>query len=71
MSWLYIYPKGFRDYLLYIKHKYNNPVLYVTENGELLDLINCFQSFINFVLFDYLFYYSANLAFLFLDYVAP
>ncbi|KAK9909990.1 hypothetical protein M0R45_033967 [Rubus argutus] len=33
MSWLYIYPKGFRDYLLYIKQKYNNPVLYVTENG--------------------------------------
>ncbi|XP_019058483.1 PREDICTED: beta-glucosidase 17 isoform X2 [Tarenaya hassleriana] len=32
-SWLYIYPKGFQDLLLYVKYKYNNPVIYVTENG--------------------------------------
>ncbi|RXI04206.1 hypothetical protein DVH24_038480 [Malus domestica] len=32
-SWLVIYPKGIREILLYAKHKYNNPVIYITENG--------------------------------------
>ncbi|KAK3020701.1 hypothetical protein RJ639_046564, partial [Escallonia herrerae] len=32
-SWLFVYPKGFMDLLLYIKTKYNNPSIYVTENG--------------------------------------
>ncbi|KAI9126453.1 hypothetical protein K1719_002049 [Acacia pycnantha] len=32
-DWLYIYPKGFRDFLLYVKTKYNNPLVYITENG--------------------------------------
>ncbi|KAK3043184.1 hypothetical protein RJ639_001617 [Escallonia herrerae] len=32
-SWLYVYPKGFMDLLLYIKTKYKNPCIYVTENG--------------------------------------
>ncbi|GAU49490.1 hypothetical protein TSUD_88570 [Trifolium subterraneum] len=32
-SWLCIYPRGFRELLLYIKKQYNNPVIYVTENG--------------------------------------
>ncbi|RWR72709.1 Non-cyanogenic beta-glucosidase [Cinnamomum micranthum f. kanehirae] len=31
--WLYIYPRGIRDILLYIKNRYNNPVIYITENG--------------------------------------
>ncbi|CAL0323878.1 unnamed protein product [Lupinus luteus] len=31
--WLYVYPRGILDVLLYIKHKYNNPVIYITENG--------------------------------------
>ncbi|KAG2566376.1 hypothetical protein PVAP13_7NG195851 [Panicum virgatum] len=32
-SWLYIYPQGFRDLLLYIKKYYGNPPIYITENG--------------------------------------
>ncbi|KAJ4837604.1 hypothetical protein Tsubulata_050401 [Turnera subulata] len=32
-SWLYIYPKGIEDLLLYTKYKYNDPVIYITENG--------------------------------------
>ncbi|XP_057453252.1 beta-glucosidase 13-like [Lotus japonicus] len=32
-SWLYVYPKGIRELLLYVKKKYNNPQIYITENG--------------------------------------
>ncbi|KAK7262562.1 hypothetical protein RJT34_30136 [Clitoria ternatea] len=32
-TWLCIYPRGFRQLLLYIKKQYNNPVIYITENG--------------------------------------
>ncbi|KAJ0037377.1 hypothetical protein Pint_24092 [Pistacia integerrima] len=32
-SWIYIYPKGIRDLLLYTKRNYKNPVIYITENG--------------------------------------
>uniref|UniRef100_A0A5B6ZSX7 Putative beta-glucosidase 12-like n=1 Tax=Davidia involucrata TaxID=16924 RepID=A0A5B6ZSX7_DAVIN len=32
-SWLYVYPRGIRDLLLYMKKKYNNPLVYITENG--------------------------------------
>ncbi|KAJ7949295.1 Beta-glucosidase [Quillaja saponaria] len=32
-DWLYVYPRGFRDLLLYTKTKYNNPIIYITENG--------------------------------------
>ncbi|XP_061342184.1 non-cyanogenic beta-glucosidase-like [Gastrolobium bilobum] len=31
--WIYFYPKGLRDLLLYTKIKYNNPVVYINENG--------------------------------------
>ncbi|CAI0378580.1 unnamed protein product [Linum tenue] len=31
--WLYVYPEGFKDLLLHIKDKYNNPIVYITENG--------------------------------------
>ncbi|CAN6249035.1 unnamed protein product [Urochloa humidicola] len=31
--WLYMYPQGFRDLLLYVKENYGNPAIYITENG--------------------------------------
>nr|KYP68251.1 Non-cyanogenic beta-glucosidase [Cajanus cajan] len=33
-EWLYVYPKGIRNLLLYTKEKYNNPLIYITENGK-------------------------------------
>ncbi|KAJ4724163.1 Beta-glucosidase [Melia azedarach] len=32
-AWLFVYPRGIRDLLLYTKQKYNNPLIYITENG--------------------------------------
>jgi len=32
--WMSIYPKGICELLLYIKTKYNNPLIYITENGS-------------------------------------
>lgn len=32
-EWLYIVPWGFRKVLNYIKQKYNNPIIIITENG--------------------------------------
>ncbi|XP_068311227.1 beta-glucosidase 13-like [Pyrus communis] len=32
-SWLVVYPKGIQEILLYTKHKYNDPLIYITENG--------------------------------------
>jgi beta-glucosidase len=32
-DWLFIYPNGIRELLLYTKRKYNNPIIYITENG--------------------------------------
>ncbi|RYR22977.1 hypothetical protein Ahy_B03g068256 isoform C [Arachis hypogaea] len=32
-SWLYVYPKGIEELLLYITKTYNNPLIYITENG--------------------------------------
>ncbi|XP_047067450.1 beta-glucosidase 12-like isoform X1 [Lolium rigidum] len=31
--WIYVYPQGFRDLLLYVKDNYGNPTVYITENG--------------------------------------
>ncbi|XP_010413600.1 PREDICTED: beta-glucosidase 16 isoform X1 [Camelina sativa] len=32
-DWLFIYPEGIRNLLLHAKTKYNDPILYITENG--------------------------------------
>ncbi|XP_030526659.2 beta-glucosidase 12-like [Rhodamnia argentea] len=32
-NWLYVYPKGIRRLLLYVKKKYSDPLIYITENG--------------------------------------
>lgn len=37
-NWLFVYPDGIRDLLLYTKNKYNDPVIYITENGKLYNL---------------------------------
>ncbi|CAL9026419.1 unnamed protein product [Prunus brigantina] len=32
-DWLYVYPKGIYDLVNYTKNKYNDPIIYITENG--------------------------------------
>ncbi|KAG2566868.1 hypothetical protein PVAP13_7NG237100 [Panicum virgatum] len=32
-AWLFVYPQGFRELLLYVKENYGNPTVYITENG--------------------------------------
>ncbi|WCJ19002.1 beta glucosidase 16 [Euphorbia peplus] len=32
-DWLYVYPKGIEELLVYTKTKFNNPTIYITENG--------------------------------------
>ncbi|CAD5326322.1 unnamed protein product [Arabidopsis thaliana] len=44
-DWLLIYPKGIRDLLLHAKFRYNDPVLYITENG--VDEANIGKIFLN------------------------
>ncbi|XP_045820620.1 cyanogenic beta-glucosidase-like [Trifolium pratense] len=33
-SWLCIYPQGLRKLLLYVKNMYDDPIIYITENGR-------------------------------------
>ncbi|XP_062145474.1 beta-glucosidase 17-like [Alnus glutinosa] len=32
-SWLYVYPIGIRELVLYVRRSFNNPPIYITENG--------------------------------------
>jgi beta-glucosidase len=35
-GWLHVHPRGLLDLLLYTKKKYHNPLIYITENGNLI-----------------------------------
>ncbi|KAM1055711.1 hypothetical protein ACFX13_029915 [Malus domestica] len=55
-SWLVVYPKGIRELLLYTKHKYNDPLIFITENciDELNDpTLSLLQSFNDTHIIDY------------------
>ncbi|GLJ47730.1 hypothetical protein SUGI_1008070 [Cryptomeria japonica] len=32
-SWLHVYPRGIQELLKYIKRRYDNPLIFITENG--------------------------------------
>ncbi|MGJ2543740.1 family 1 glycosylhydrolase, partial [Salmonella enterica subsp. enterica serovar Paratyphi A] len=32
-EWIYVYPQGIYDLMVYVKRKYKNPTIYITENG--------------------------------------
>lgn len=32
-GWIYVYPQGIYEIMMYVKKKYKNPVIYITENG--------------------------------------
>ncbi|KAJ0973075.1 hypothetical protein J5N97_021034 [Dioscorea zingiberensis] len=32
-SWIYVYPRGLKELLLYIRRRYDKPPVYITENG--------------------------------------
>ncbi|XP_010279609.1 PREDICTED: beta-glucosidase 12-like [Nelumbo nucifera] len=32
-DWLYVYPRGIQDMLLYVKARYNDQTIYIIENG--------------------------------------
>ncbi|KAL0908141.1 hypothetical protein M5K25_022615 [Dendrobium thyrsiflorum] len=34
-SWINVHPRGLRELLLYIKNRYDNPTIYITENATL------------------------------------
>lgn len=42
-NWIYFYPKGLRDLLLYTKNKYNNPIIYINENGKYINTLHFFS----------------------------
>jgi hypothetical protein len=35
-DWLYVYPPGIQGLLEYTKDKFNNPIIYITENGKII-----------------------------------
>lgn len=34
LDWLFVYPKGIHYLMVYIRDKYKNPNIYITENGK-------------------------------------
>ena len=37
---IYIYPEGLKEILVHLKKDYQNPKIYITENGKLVNQIN-------------------------------
>ncbi|CAN1263535.1 Beta-glucosidase 24 [Linum perenne] len=62
--WLYIYPQGIQDLVLYTKKKYHNPLIYITENG--VDEVNNEEQSLEHALADVtrIYYYHLHLDFL-------
>ncbi|GLT57777.1 hypothetical protein SLA2020_307260 [Shorea laevis] len=62
--WLNVLPKGIRNLLLYIQDKYNDPLIYITENG--IDQMNNATLSLKESLNDYMriLYYHKHLSFL-------
>jgi beta-glucosidase/6-phospho-beta-glucosidase/beta-galactosidase len=59
-SWLHVVPWGFYKSLKWIRHRYHNPILYITENGVDDPIINTISRIIND---DFrIMYYSGYLA---------
>ncbi|WCJ19001.1 beta glucosidase 16 [Euphorbia peplus] len=46
-DWLYVYPRGIEELLVYTKTKYNNPIIYITENGVSDRDPNCVSEVLN------------------------
>ncbi|XP_058200013.1 beta-glucosidase 13-like isoform X7 [Rhododendron vialii] len=63
-DWLYVYPRGLWDLLLHIKRNYNNPLIYITENG--IDEVNNSTLSLDEALVDNqrIYYYHHHLSFL-------
>ncbi|KAL5699593.1 beta-glucosidase [Ranunculus cassubicifolius] len=45
-DWLFVYPSGIRDVLLYTKQRYKNPTIYITENRKDYDASNCIITYV-------------------------
>ncbi|KMT14419.1 hypothetical protein BVRB_4g071980 [Beta vulgaris subsp. vulgaris] len=63
-EWLYVYPRGIYDLLIYTKRRYRNPIIYITENG--CDEVNDASLSLEEALADGMrvHYYHSHLAFL-------
>ncbi|KAB1224247.1 Beta-glucosidase 12 [Morella rubra] len=63
-DWLYVYPRGIHDLLLYIQKKYNSPLIYITENG--IDELNIVSMSLEEALLDNhrIAYYQDHLSYL-------
>lgn len=39
MDWLYVSPQGMEKMVTYVKERYNNTPMFITENGKLTKII--------------------------------